>query len=195
VTSLPASDVSAWAKAATKPTYNWGEISQSGANNIEEGTSDFSDNTEIFSSYASNNGFEDTHATGKVYRRDAVHMYNYIKSKLAVTNNNINLNRNTETTIATIGGTAIKIKLPASDNTDTKQNITLATTSKAYLTGVTTAPTSTAQALAGVADTGVYLTTTAGEISAVRHSFNVSGTEKAYMMFNSTTNAIDFIFN
>ncbi len=79
--------------------------------------------------------------------------------------------------------------------TDTKQNVTLATTSKAYLTGVTTTPTSTAQALAGVADTGVYLTAIAGEISAVRHSFNVSGTEKAYMVFNSTTNAIDFIFN
>lgn len=195
VTSLPASDVSAWAKASTKPTYNWGEISQSGANNIEEGTSDFTDDTELFSSYASSNGFANTNALGKVYRRDAVHMYNYIKTKLAVTNNNINLSRNTETTIATIGGTAIKIKLPASDNTDTKQNITLATTSKAYLTGVTTAPTSTAQALTGVADTGVYLTATAGEISAVRHSFNVSGTEKAYMMFNSTTNAIDFIFN
>jgi hypothetical protein len=71
-------------------------------------------------------------------------MYNYVKTKLAVTNNNINLSRNTETTIATIGGTAIKIKLPASDNTDTKQNITLATTSKAYLTGVTTTPTSSA---------------------------------------------------
>lgn len=47
-------------------------------------------------------------------------VYDYIKTKLAVTNNNINLSRNTETTIATIGGTAIKIKLPASDNTDTK---------------------------------------------------------------------------
>jgi hypothetical protein len=87
------------------------------------------------------------------------------------------------------------VKIPASDNTDTKQNITLATTSKAYLTGVTTAPTSTAQAFTGVADTGVYLTATAGEISATRHSFNISGTEKAYMVFNSTTNAIDFIFN
>lgn len=50
--------------------------------------------------------------------------------------------------------------------TDTKQNIVLATTSKAYLTGVTTAPTSTAQALTAVADTGVYLTTTAGQLAA-----------------------------
>lgn len=93
------------------------------------------------------------------------------------------------------GVASYNMTMPSNPNTDIKQNITLATTSKAYLTGVTTAPTSTAQALTGVADTGVYLTTTAGEISAVRHSFNVSGTEKAYMMFNSTTNAIDFIFN
>ena len=79
-------------------------------------------------------------------------------------------------------------------NTDTKQNITLATTSKAFITGVTTTPTSSAQSLTGVADTGVYLTTTAGEISAVRHSYNISGVEKAYSFYNTATNAIDFIF-
>lgn len=100
------------------PSIAWNGITQSGANSLDEGTSDFTDNTELFSSYASNNGFADSAATGKVYRRDAIHMYNYIKTKLAVTNNTINLSRNTETTIATIGGTAIKIKLPASDNTD-----------------------------------------------------------------------------
>jgi hypothetical protein len=93
------------------------------------------------------------------------------------------------------GVASYNMTMPSNPNTDIKQNITLATTSKAYITGVTTAPTSSAQALTGVADTGVYLTATAGEISAVRHSFNVSGTEKAYMVFNSTTNAIDFIFN
>lgn len=121
-------------------------------------------------------------------------VYNYIKTKLNVTNNNINLSRNTETTIATIGGTAIKIKLPASDNTDTKQNIVLATTTKAYLTGVTTAPTSTTAAMTGVGDTGVYLTSTAGELSAVRHSFNSAGSEKAYISYNTATNALDFVF-
>ena len=93
------------------------------------------------------------------------------------------------------GGTSYVFTMPSNPNTDGNQNVVLATTSKAYLTGVTTTPTSTAQALTAVADTGVYLTTTAGEISAVRHSFNVSGTEKAYMVFNSTTDAIDFIFN
>jgi len=44
-------------------------------------------------------------------------LYDYIKGKINVTNNTINLSRNTETTIATIAGTPIKIKLPASDNT------------------------------------------------------------------------------
>jgi len=34
-----------------------------------------------------------------------------------IVNNNISISRNTETTLATIAGVAIKIKLPASDNT------------------------------------------------------------------------------
>lgn len=83
--------------------------------------------------------------------------------------------------------------IPAQD-TDTKQNVTLNTTSKAFITGVTTTPTSSAQALTGIADTGVYLTSNAGEISAVRQSFNSAGTEKAYITYNTTTNALDFIF-
>lgn len=75
-----------WANVSGKPSQattwpNWGQILQNGANNIEEGTSDFTDNTEILSSYASNNGFADTNASGKVYRRDAIKLYNYIKGK------------------------------------------------------------------------------------------------------------------
>jgi len=81
-----------------------------------------------------------------VYRRDAIHMYNYIKTKLAVTNNNINLSRNTETTIATIGGTAIKIKLPASDNTDTK-----VTSAANHYTPVTDANSELTASLSGTA--------------------------------------------
>ena len=158
-------------------------------NQLTTGSSDPVDTDWYISQYAGGGT-----TTTSFHRRPVSNLYNYIKTKLAITNNNINLSRNTETTIATIGGTAIKIKLPASDNTDTKQNITLATTSKAFLTGVTTTPTSSAQALTGVADTGVYLTATAGEVSAVRHSFNSSGTEKAYITFNTTTNALDFIF-
>ena len=49
---------------------------------LEEGSSDITDNTELLTSYASNNGFGDTNATGKVYKRDAVKVYNYIKGKL-----------------------------------------------------------------------------------------------------------------
>ena len=49
---------------------------------LEEGTADLTDNTELLTSIASNNGFGDTNATGKVYKRDAIHVYNYIKNKL-----------------------------------------------------------------------------------------------------------------
>jgi len=68
---------------------------------------------------------------------------------------------------------------------------TLATTTKYYISGTTlTASGSSAITF----DTGIYTTTTAGELSAVRHSYNVSGTEKAYTTYNSTDDSIDFIF-
>ena len=58
------------------------------------------------------------------------------------------------------------ITLTAADvgATDTKVNTNLATTTKAYLLGTSTTPTSTVQAVTSVADTGVYLTTTGGEL-------------------------------
>ena len=58
------------------------------------------------------------------------------------------------------------VKIPASNNTDTKMNVTLGTTTKAYLVGVSTTPTATAKALTGIADTGVYLDTAAGSLTA-----------------------------
>lgn len=51
-------------------------------------------------------------------------------------------------------------------DTDTKVNVTLATTTKAYLLGTSTTPTATAQGVTSVADTGVYLDTTAGGLCA-----------------------------
>lgn len=75
--------------------------------------------------------------------------------------------------------------------TDTKQNITLATTTKAFITGVSTTPTSTAQALTGLADTGVYLTTTAGELNATQYKVN----EHCTMKYNSTKSSLDFTFS
>ena len=75
--------------------------------------------------------------------------------------------------------------------TDTKQNITLATTTKAFITGVSTTPTSTAQSLTGLADTGVYLTTTAGELNATQYKVN----EHCTMKYNSTKSSLDFTFS
>ena len=51
-------------------------------------------------------------------------------------------------------------------DSDTKVNVTLATTTKAYLLGTSTTPTATAQAVTSLADTGVYLDTTAGGLCA-----------------------------
>ena len=51
-------------------------------------------------------------------------------------------------------------------NSDTKVNVTARGTTKAYLLATTTSPTSTAQAVTSVAETGVYLDTTAGKLVA-----------------------------
>lgn len=82
------------------------------------------------------------------------------------------------------------VKIPASDNTDYRQRVTLATTSKAYITGVTTAPTSSNQDLTAVGDTGVYLTTTAGQMNATSYKVN----EAVTLQYNSTTKSLDFVF-
>lgn len=60
-------------------------------------------------------------------------------------------------------------------NSDTKVNTTLNTTKKAYLLGTTTTPTASAQAVTTIADTGVYLGTTAGELVATTFKGALSG--------------------
>lgn len=52
----------------------------------------------------------------------------------------------------------------ANSHTDTKVNVTLGTTTKAFLLGTATTPTATATGVTAISDTGVYLTTTAGQI-------------------------------
>lgn len=112
-------------------------------------------------------------------------VYDYIKTKLAVTNNNINLSRNTETTIATIGGTAIKIKLPASDNTDTKNTAgSTDTSSKIFLVGATS-QTASAQTYS---DNQVYVTNGQLDANVVQVATHVK------LQYNTTTNALDFVF-
>ena len=58
---------------------------------------------------------------------------------------------------------------------DTKVNVTLGTTSKAYILGTTTTPTSTATGVTSIADTGVYLGTTAGELVATKFTGDLNG--------------------
>ena len=71
-------------------------------------------------------------------------------------------------TTRTINGKTLSgnVTLTAADvgATDIKVNNNLATTTKAYLLGTSTTPAATAQAVESVADTGVYLTTNAGEL-------------------------------
>lgn len=74
--------------------------------------------------------------------------------------------------------------------TDTNNAVTntLNTTTKAYLTGSTNAATNTG---GQIFDTGVYLTTTAGKLNANAVSL---GTENVSMQYNSTTQAVEFVF-
>lgn len=78
--------------------------------------------------------------------------------------------------------------------TATKVAAKLAATTKHFLLGTSTTLTGTAANVDLLGDGGIYATTTSGELSAVRHSYNVSGTEKAYTCYNATDNSIDFIF-
>lgn len=63
-------------------------------------------------------------------------------------------------------------KLPSNPNTDTKVTNTLATTTKAYVTGTTSATTNTGTQ---IFDTGVYLDTTAGQLVATTFKGALSG--------------------
>lgn len=74
--------------------------------------------------------------------------------------------------------------------TDTKVNVVLGTTTKAFLTGVSTTPTSSSQALTAIADTGVYLTTIAGQLNAKTYKVD----EEVTLQYNTTTKSLDFIF-
>lgn len=149
-------------------------------NQLTTGSSDPVDTDWYISQYAGGGT-----TTTTFHRRPVSNLYNYIKTKLAVTNNNINLSRNTETTIATIGGTAIKIKLPASDNTDTKNTAgSTDTSSKIFLVGATS-QTASAQTYS---DNQVYVTNGQLDANVVQVATHVK------LQYNTTTNALDFVF-
>lgn len=76
----------------------------------------------------------------------------------------------------------------------TKVAAKLADTTKTYLLGTSTAITGTAANVSLSGDTGVYLTTSVGELSAAQYSINSGGTEKVKLQYNSTSQSLDFIF-
>lgn len=51
---------------------------------LSEGTSDFTDNTEIYTSYAGNNGFAESGHVNQPYRRKASSMLNYVRDYYAI---------------------------------------------------------------------------------------------------------------
>lgn len=82
------------------------------------------------------------------------------------------------------------VKIPASNDTDTKMNVTLNTKTKAYLVGVSTAPTATAKAFTGIADTGVYLDTAAGSLTATTFNGALSGNATSASKVNNQLNIV-----
>ena len=92
-----------------------------------------------------------------------------INSETSVTENTVAIFSGTTGKIVKSSGFTIGKSVPSNalfTDTNTKVNVTLATTSKAYLIGVTSTPTSTTTAMTAVSDTGVYLDTTAGQLVA-----------------------------
>ena len=67
-------------------------------------------------------------------------------------------------------------------------------TVKTYLLGTQTTITATAANVSLTGDTGVYLTTTPGELSAFRYSLHYGSVEKAHLVYNNTDDSIDFVF-
>lgn len=77
----------------------------------------------------------------------------------------------------TVNGYTVATNVPSGaifTDTDTKVNVVLGTTTKAYVLGTSTTPTSTSNGVTAIADTGVYLDTTAGRLTATTFSGNGS---------------------
>ena len=72
-------------------------------------------------------------------------------------------------------------------DTDTKVTNTLATTTKYYVTGTTTATTNTGTQSF---DSGIYATTTAGQLNATTYKVN----EQVTLQWNATDESLDFVF-
>lgn len=96
-----------------------------------------------------------------------------------------NLTSGTKVGTITIDGTSTDLYAPT--DTDTKVTNTLATTTKYYVAGTTTASTNTGTQ---VFDSGIYATTTAGQLNATTYKVN----EQVTLQWNSTDLGLDFVF-
>lgn len=110
-----------------------------------------------------------------------------VKPSLTANNNNI--------TVTAGGKTSDAFTVPYATNTDNSVNsekvtTKLDTTHKAYLLGTTTAPTAAGVNVAPVGDTGVYLTSTAGQLNATSYKVN----EKVIQSWNATSQCLEFQF-
>ena len=92
-----------------------------------------------------------------------------------------------------LSGQKMYVNVPWTD-TNTQVTNTLGTTTKFYVTGTSSASTNTGTQYF---DTGVYVTTVAGELSALKYSVHDTSStpvEKVRMEWNSTDLSLDFIF-
>ena len=109
----------------------------------------------------------------------------YLTSHQTVSNKGATLAWGTSTTIATIGSTNINVSLPANPNSDTKNTAgSTDTSSKIFLIGAT----SQAANPQTYSDNQVYATNGQLDANKIRIAEQVS------LVFNSTTNALDFVF-
>lgn len=84
-------------------------------------------------------------------------------------------------------GNVYKLQDNVSTHSDTKVTNTLATTTKYYVTGTTSSSTNTGTQSF---DSGIYATTTAGQLNATTYKVN----EQVTLQWNSSTSSLDFIF-
>ena len=81
-------------------------------------------------------------------------------------------------------------------NTDTLVKQTVKTDNVNYkLLATTSNAPSSGTAMEATYSANVYANPSTGAVSAVRHTFNISGTDKAYATYNNTDQSIDFIFS
>lgn len=91
-----------------------------------------------------------------------------------------NLGISATTSSVTVGSTTFT-------NTDTKVTNTLANTTKYYVTGTTSSSTNTGTQSF---DSGIYATTTAGQLNATTYKVN----ENVTLQWNATDSSLDFVF-